>query len=359
MYNISSTDRIEIISLANTAYINNFKRDVLEGLTAPQKCIPSKYLYDTYGSNLFNKICLLPEYYLTRIELSILKDSALTIMENFQDGDLIELGSGANWKIRTLLDAAYQQYPGDIRYIPVDVNESALREASEELAGIYPHLRVLGIVTDFTRDIEEIPAEHDKLFILFGSTIGNFQKKETIIFLKNIARLMGPNDRLLLSMDIVKQKEIIELAYNDSEGVTSEFNKNILSIINRELDANFNKDHFDHDAFFNTEENQMEMHLRANCKISVEVKGLNLPVRMEKGETIRTEISRKFTVRSAETIVAEAGFVINRWFSDPKRWFSLVELTRSTSDVWKRHLKEQIAQRKARKKPEKLRKIDF
>lgn len=349
MYNAVGTDRIEVISLLHAVFRDDFKKDLLEGLTAPQKFIPSKYFYDTYGSGLFEKICHLPEYYLTRTELSILKESAPAIMENFQDGDIIELGSGMSEKITTLLDAVYQSYPANIRYIPVDVSESALREASKRLLERYPDLRVLGIITDFTKHIEKIPAERNKILILFGSTIGNFSEKEMVAFLRNIAQVIGPDDRFLLGMDMVKQKEVLELAYNDGQGITSEFNKNILSVINREFDANFHLDHFEHVAFFHSEKNQVEMHLRARDKVLVEIKGLNLSITMKKGETIRTEISRKFTVRSAETIIAEAGLIVNRWFFDPHRWFSLVEVAKPTSELWKRHLKDQIAQRRARK----------
>lgn len=354
MYSVSSTDHIEIKNCMSDAYSNDLKNDILKGLTATQKYIPSKYFYDTYGSLLFEEISLLPEYYLTRTELSILQDTAPAIIENFPEGDLIELGSGTNIKIKTLLDAAYKSYLADIRYVSVDVSEAVLVKALKELVVIYPDLQVLGIVADFTKHMEKIPAERNKLFILFGSTIGNFTERESIIFLKNIARFLGPNDRFLLGLDMIKQKEILELAYNDSSGITSKFNKNILSVVNRDLDANFNLDHFDHVAFFNVGKNQIEMHLRANCKVSVKIKKLDLPVEIEKDETIRTEISRKFRRESAEKMFDEAGLRINQWFSDPQGWFSLVELKKSPSHLWKEHLKTQIAQRKA-KKGERLR----
>jgi len=320
------TERMEIINCMNDTFHNDLKRDVLKGLTAPQRFIPSKYFYDTRGSNLFEEICLLPEYYLTRTELSILKDAAPVIMENFQEGDLIELGSGANWKIRTLLDAAYKSYPANIRYVPVDVSESALLGASKRLLEIYPDLKVLGIVADFTKHIGQIPVERNKLFVFLGSTIGNFKEEDSNIFLKNIACLMGPDDRLLLGIDMVKPRETLEFAYNDTQGITSEFNKNILSVINRKLGANFNSDHFDHIAFLNIEKERVEMHLQANRNVSAEIKGLDLSVEIKKGETIHTEICRKFSRESAEKMVNKAGLKTTRWFSDPKGWFSLIEL---------------------------------
>ncbi|TLD39853.1 MAG: Dimethylhistidine N-methyltransferase [Candidatus Jettenia ecosi] len=349
MYSASTTDRIEVKNCMSDTYSNDLKNDVLKGLTATQKYIPSKYFYDTYGSRLFEEISLLPEYYVTHTELSILQDAASAIIEDFPEGDLIELGSGANVKIKTLLEVAYKSYLADIRYVSVDVSEALLAKALKELVGIYPDLRVLGIVADFTKHMKEIPLDRNKLFIFLGSTIGNFTEKESITFLKNIARLMGPNDRFLLGLDMVKPKETLELAYNDPSGITSKFNKNILSVVNRELNANFQRDDFDHVAFFNEGKNQIEMHLRANRKVPVKIKKLDLTVEIEKDETIRTEISRKFRRESAEKMVDEAGLRINRWFSDPQGWFSLVELKKSTSYLWKEHLRTQIAQRKAKR----------
>ncbi len=326
MHHTFSASRIEIVRFARSSYMNDLRKDILEGLTALRKFIPSKYFYDTYGSNLFEKISFLPEYYLTRKELSILKKSASSIMDNFQDGDIVELGPGTSRKVKILLDEAYKSNRAAIRYVSIDVSESAITRISKELLDTYSRLRVLGIVADFTKHIEKIPSGSNKLFILFGSTIGNFSEKEAILFLKNIARSMGPNDRFLLGMDMVKPKETLELAYNDLLGITSEFNKNVLRVINRELDANFRLDHFTHTALFHAEKRQVEMYLQANRKISVEIKGLDLPVEMDKGETIHTEISRKFSKEGAERMITEAGLKTNRWFSDPGGWFSLVEL---------------------------------
>ncbi|MDR4507210.1 MAG: L-histidine N(alpha)-methyltransferase [Candidatus Brocadiaceae bacterium] len=325
MNTIFDTDRLEIISNTQDTYAEDLKTHILEGLTAPQKFIPSRYFYDAHGSYLFEKICHLPEYYLTRSELAILEDSAPVIMEDFQKGDLIELGSGANWKIKTLLEAAYQAPQANIRYVPVDVSEDALLKASTELLNIFPDLKVYGIVADFTKHADIIPTERNKLFIFFGSTIGNLSEEEGALFLKKIVQLMTPNDRLLLGLDMIKPKETLERAYNDSQGITSAFNKNSLSVVNRELGANFILNNFDHVAFLNREREQIEMHLRANQKVSVEINSLGLHIEIEKGETIRTEISRKFSKESAEKMATNAGFTITQWFTDPKGFFSLVE----------------------------------
>lgn len=326
MNSVFCTDRAEVVSLISKKYRDDLKKDVLEGMTAPEKFIPSKYFYDAYGSVLFETISSLPEYYLTRTELSILKNSAAFIMENFLEGDVVELGSGANGKVRILLDEAYKSHQADVRYVPIDVSESAIIKISRELLDVYPLLTVFGIVADFTGYIEKIPSARNKLFLFLGSTIGNFSEKEGIDFLKNIARSMKSNDRFLLGIDMVKRKEILELAYNDYRGVTSEFNKNILTVINRELDANFHLDHFKHAAFFNMEKRQIEMYLEANRRTSAEIKALGLSVELKKGEAIRTEISRKFRKEDAEKMIGEAGLRINRWFTDCKGWFSLVEI---------------------------------
>ncbi len=326
MNSVFCTNRAEVVSLISNNYLDDLKKDVLEGMTAPEKFIPSKYFYDTYGSVLFETISSLPEYYLTRTELSILKNSADFIMENFLEGDVVELGPGANGKVRILLDEAYKSHQADIRYVPIDVSESAILKISRELLDVYPLLKVFGIVADFTKYIEDIRSERTRLLMFLGSTIGNFCEKEGVVFLKNIARSMRSGDRFLLGMDMVKRKEILELAYNDSRGVTSEFNKNILNVVNRELDANFCPDYFKHCAFFNAEKEQIEMYLEVDRKISIEIKALNLHIEMRKGERIRTEISRKFSKDNAKRMVNKAGLTVNRWFSDHKGWFSLAEL---------------------------------
>jgi len=324
----SHSKRLEIISCTDDTYLTELKKHVLKGLTSPQKYISSKYLYDAYGSVLFEKICLLPEYYLTRAEMSLLKNAAPAIMKDFRRGDIVEFGSGANWKIKTLLDAANERNNTDLRYVPVDVSESALIEASEELLGIYSNLRVTGIVADFTKEVQNIPANGNKLFVFLGSTIGNLSEEEGVHFLRKITALMERNDQLLLGFDMLKSKDILEPAYNDSQGITAEFNKNSLNVINRELDGDFKLEHFDHAAYLNTEKEQIEMHLLANRNVSVNIQELDLTIEMKKGETIHTEISRKFTRESIGNLAQGAGLSTYRWFSDCDGWFSLVAMKR-------------------------------
>ncbi len=302
-------------------------RDVREGLLAEQKRLPSKYFYDADGSILFEEICRLPEYYVTRTEMALLNEVAGDITADFNNGDLVELGSGANWKIRMLLDAMDRDRRAGTRYVPVDVSESALVEAARDLLDIYPELDVMGVVADFTVDLHRIPRDRSKLVLFFGSTIGNLDHDESRTFLDEVSDSLTPGDRFLLGMDMLKPVEIIEAAYSDAAGVTAAFNKNVLRVVNRELAATFDLDHFDHLAFFNEAEERVEMHLRANRSVSVDIYDLEMQVDFAEGETIRTEICRKFSPESAERMIAEAGMTITRRHTDPKGWFSLAEAT--------------------------------
>ncbi len=318
---------MEIINYRGYSYYRDIKRDVFNGLTARQKFIPSKYFYDARGSRLFEEICHLPEYYPTRTELSILESFAPDMMRSFQGGDLVELGSGANWKIRMLLDALDSSELVRVRYVPVDVSEAALISASDELLEVYEELKVRGIVADFIQHMDVIPRDRPKIIVFLGSTIGNFDEKECNTFLQGVSDMMNPGDQFLLGLDMFKPQEILEAAYNDSRGITSEFNRNVLNVLNREVNTDFNPSLFDHVAFFNEEQDSMEMHLQAKCEVLVRVDDLELEVQLEKGETIHTEICRKFTRESAERMISEAGLMVTRWFSDPKGWFSIVETT--------------------------------
>lgn len=323
------TGRIEVRDYLDSSYGEDLSRDVLAGMSAPRKRLPSKYFYDALGSRLFEKICSLPEYYQTRTEMSILRKFAPCIMGALRGGDLVELGSGANWKIRTLLDAVGEDELPRIRYVPVDVSGSALLEASEELLELYEGIDVLGIVADFTKNLESIDTGRPKLILFLGSTIGNLDEEECGVFLRSLSTVMGPRDRCLIGMDMVKDRKLIEAAYNDSSGVTAEFNKNILNVVNRGLAADFDPDRFDHLAVFNEEKQQVEMHLRANREIKAEIRGLGVRVCLEKGETVHTEICRKFRRESAARMFHGAGLAISNWFADQRDWFSLVELRRA------------------------------
>jgi L-histidine Nalpha-methyltransferase len=304
---------------------NDMKQEVLHGLSARQKQLPCKYFYDAHGSYLFEQICLQPEYYQTRTELSILKEAAPVIMADLKPDVLVEFGPGNTQKVRVLLDALGRPGTG-ITYLPVDVCESILASAAGDLLALYPEMEVLPIVSDFTNDLEMPPAMGRKLILFLGSTIGNLTERETLSLLRRIARSMEPGDRFLLGADMVKPKDVLEAAYNDRNGITAKFNRNILNNLNRELGAHFNCSFFDHWAFYNDNQRQIEMHLKANRDMEVMIDALGLRVTMARGETIFTELCRKFGSDDIEKMAAATGLKVARWFSDPRQWFSLVEL---------------------------------
>ncbi len=299
--------------------------DILEGFRAEQKHIPSKYFYDARGSRLFDLICNLPEYYPTRTEIRLLHKYAKEIVREFRQGDIVELGAGANLKIRVLLEALGRWRRSDVAYVPVDVCASALRQSSGELKTSYPELRINGVVADFTRDLQCVKSDRPKLVLFFGSTIGNLNEREASSFLQGVAATLNPGDRFLIGLDMVKPVQIIEAAYNDSQRLTAEFNKNILLVVNRQLRANFNPDSFDHAAYFNHEKERIEMHLRAKKDIWAQAKAISASFALEKGETIRTEICRKFRRHVAEKMIHDAGMKLSRWYTDSRGWFSLLE----------------------------------
>ncbi len=303
--------------------------DIIDGLQANQKYIPSKYFYDATGSELFELICELPEYYQTRTELELLTKHATEVLDGFGPGNLIELGSGSNKKIRIFLDALGSHRLHGICYIPVDVCHEALVKSSGELQNQFPDLNVQPLIGDLTKKFIGGHGASPKLILFFGSTIGNLDEDETDVFLKNIARSMNPGDRFLVGLDMVKSIDILEAAYNDSLGVTARFNKNILKVINREIGAEFEPDLFKHLAYFNEQHCQIEMHLVAKEDHLIRLTLFDISFLIRRGETIRTEICRKFGRDSADQMFRRAGMRIDRWYSDPNGWFSLVEVVRA------------------------------
>lgn len=300
--------------------------EITRGLTAPQKYIPSKYFYDARGSKLFEQICALPEYYVTRSEVSILRKIAPELIKTLPGRDLIELGSGAEWKIRIILDAGDKKIRAGIRYIPMDICEEAVRESSIRLRAKYPELQLRGVVGDFTCHMDLIPAGRPKFLCFLGSTIGNFTRSESLSFLKNIAANMRNGDRLMIGFDMIKEPRILHAAYNDAAGITARFNRNILNVINHRLDGDFDPRHFDHLAFYNGVQNRIEMHLRASRDCSVRLRLADLNVSFHKGETIHTENSHKFSAEIIKELAQKAGLAIHQWYMDNSEWFSLVIL---------------------------------
>lgn len=322
----SDCNRLRVFSALTGHDEDPLAEEVGAGLKASGKTLPSKYFYDARGSKLFEEICELPEYYQTRTELALLERFGPEIMAEFTAGDLIELGSGANLKIRALLDSVDEGQRRLLRYVPVDISETALIEAAEHLLELYPNLTIMGLVTDFHHPIDRLDHSRRKLFLFLGSTIGNLDEVQVSEFLSRVTALMDDDDRFLLGLDTIKDVAILESAYNDAAGVTAQFNKNILSVMNATLGANFDVNSFEHVAFFNRDEAQIEMHLSANQEMQVAVRDLGLSFTLEEGETIRTEICRKFDRTSAEAMVRSAGLHIAEWYTDSDEAFALALL---------------------------------
>ncbi len=297
--------------------------DVLDGLTRPFKELPPKHFYDAHGALLFDRICELPEYYPTRAERAILESSSAHIAELTGAVELVELGSGTAAKTRVLLDALYAA--GTLRrYVPLDVTESMVRESALELTAEYPGLAVHGVIGDFERHLHLVPpAEGPRIVAFLGGTIGNFPPGSRRRFLRQITRLLGPEDYLLMGTDLVKDPRVIEAAYDDAEGVTAEFNRNVLRVVNRELDADFEPEDFEHVALFDREHEWIEMRLRARRDLVARIRRLDLEVRFEAGEELRTEISAKFTPERLRTDLAAAGLELAHWLTDPEELFAL------------------------------------
>lgn len=314
---------IQIDSHLGGAEERTLAEDVLDGLTRPFKELPPKHFYDARGAELFDRICELPEYYPTRTERSILHDTAAGIAELTGAVELVELGSGTAAKTRVLLDAL--QSGGTLeRYVPVDVTESMVRDCADELSEEYPGLQVHGVVGDFERHLDRVPAAAGpRLVVFLGGTIGNFPPGSRRRFLRQIAGLLGPEDHLLMGTDLVKDAGVLEAAYDDPQGVTAEFNRNLLHVLNRELDADFDPSDFEHVALFDDRHEWIEMRLRARRTHTVTVSALALDVHFDAGEEMRTEISAKFTRPRLESDLDAAGLELVRWLTDPEDLFAL------------------------------------
>jgi L-histidine N-alpha-methyltransferase len=318
------TGDIRIDSFLSETDERSLANDVLDGLTRPFKEIPAKHFYDARGSDLFEQICELPEYYPTRAERAILLARAEGIIRGTAAGELVELGSGSAEKARILL-AAMSRAGTLQRYVPLDVSESALEAASQELLDEFDKLTVHGVIGDFERHLGHVPEADGtpRIVALLGGTIGNFLPGTRRRLLREIGKLLGPRDRLLLGTDLVKDPRVIEAAYDDSAGVTAEFNRNVLHVINRELDADFSPEAFEHIAFFDRKHEWIEMRLRSQRPCTVLVGDLGLRVDFAAGEELRTEISAKFTRARVEEDFHAAGLELDAWYTDPDELFAL------------------------------------
>jgi L-histidine Nalpha-methyltransferase len=298
------------------------RADARAGLTASPKVLPPKWFYDEEGCRLFDEITRLPEYYPTRTERVILARHAGDIAARTSADTLVELGSGTSEKTRLLLDALSAH--GSLRrFVPFDVSEPTLRDAANAIELEYPGVDVHAVVGDFERHLDRLPGGGTRLVAFLGSTIGNLDPDGRARFYRSIAAGLAPDDALLLGTDLVKDTRRLEAAYDDSAGVTAAFNRNVLSVLNRELAADFVPDRFAHVAGWNPAEEWIEMRLRSQGTQTVHVDGLDLEVAFADGEEMRTEISAKFRRERVEAELAAGGLALAAWWTDPGGDFAL------------------------------------
>ncbi|MFE2836798.1 L-histidine N(alpha)-methyltransferase [Streptomyces mirabilis] len=295
------------------------RADVLHGLTHTPKTLPPKWFYDAHGSELFDRITELPEYYPTRAEREILIARAPEIAATTGARTLVELGSGSSEKTRHLLDAL----PGLHTYVPVDVSESALTQAGQALIAEHPGLGVHALIADFTVGLALPGTPGPRLVAFLGGTIGNLLPAERATFLASVRALLSPGDTLLLGTDLVKDESVLVAAYDDAAGVTAEFNKNVLHVVNRELGADFDPDAFAHVALWDDEHEWIEMRLRSLTDQTVKIPALDLAVEFADGEELRTEISAKFREEGIRRELAAAGLDLAHWWTDREGRFAL------------------------------------
>ena len=303
------------------------RADVVAGLTGQPKTLRPIWFYDQRGSELFEQITELPEYYLTRVERELLAANAGDIAVRAQASTLVELGSGSSSKTRLLLDAV--RATGSLRrYIPVDVSQTALASAAAAISSEYPGLAVEPVIADFTAELtafsaSHLPGEGPRMFAFLGSTIGNLAPAERAEFWTRLRGVMSDSDTLLLGTDLVKDPATLVAAYNDSLGVTAAFNLNVLTVLNRRLGADFAPERFSHVAVWNAAEEWIEMRLRATGRQTVKIPAVDLVVEFAEGEELRTEISAKFRRTGVRAELARGGFRMTNWWTDPAERFAL------------------------------------
>nr|WP_241564778.1 L-histidine N(alpha)-methyltransferase [Nonomuraea polychroma] len=319
-----SQSTVQPINHLDRDYLRHaLEHDVRTGLTATPKWLPPKWFYDEVGSDLFSQITRLPEYYPTRRELAILRARAGELAAASGADTLVELGSGTSEKTVLLLDALTEA--GTLRgYTPVDVDAVTLRSAAHRLADRYPGLAVQAVCADFERHLRLLPRTGRRMVAFLGGTIGNLDPAAREVFLKELRDSLLPGDTFLLGADLVKDRGRLVAAYDDAAGVTAAFNRNVLHVINRELDAGFEPDAFEHVALYDDDNDWIEMRLRASRAMRVRVGGLGLVVDFAEGEETRTEISAKFRPEGLRRELAAAGFAVRRWYTDPSGDFALL-----------------------------------
>jgi L-histidine Nalpha-methyltransferase len=319
---VLGNERFQVHEMDSEVHQYNFAQDVTVGLTAPQKWLPPKYFYDDRGSQLYEQICALPEYYLYRAELDILSTYAGEIYAEIGDLALVELGSGSATKTRHLL-AAYERAGRTFRYCPVDISRGLILDTSNLLLEEYRHIKIHAMHADFAQQPEVIQALEleTKAVVFLGSTLGNFTPAESLAFLQRIAAVLGPNDFFLLGIDLKKSPAVVLPAYDDAQGVTAAFNLNILHRINAELGGQFSSRSFQHMALYDAERGCIEMHLRSLIDQQVPIAKIGRTMSFVKEETIHTESSYKYSADGIRDLAYQANLILRRtWFDAQQRF---------------------------------------
>lgn len=326
--NDTITKRLQIKHLSSSKQSANHSSDgsdVINSLTQTPKSLPARYFYDDRGSQLFEQICDLPEYYLTRTETAILQKYAIEIAQTTNICEIVELGSGSSTKTRILLDA-YDKLGYPLRYIPIDVSAGILEISARQLLADYDTLQVQALASTYELALQElIPRQLPSRMICFiGSTLGNLNPQECDLFFSQITSALHEGEYFLLGIDLQKPKHLLEAAYNDRQGVTAAFNLNMLEHLNQRFEGNFDTTQFAHWAFYNERQQQIEMHLRSLRSQTVHLRALDLTVEFTEGETMLTEISRKFDLNTMQPQLSSRGLKPVKVWTDPNKWFGLL-----------------------------------
>lgn len=318
----SDRERIQIHAVAGVHDGRAILDELAEALAEDPPRIPSRHFYDEYGSELFEQITRLQEYYPTRTEAALLAERADRIVARTRARSLVELGSGSAVKTRTLLDA--MESTGRLEcYVPFDISEEFLRRSAAKLSVDYPRLRIEGLVGDFSTHLDEIPRAPDRMVLFLGGTIGNFEAAERESFLASLAAVLDPGEHLLLGVDLIKETERLETAYNDRAGVTAAFNRNILRVVNDLTGSDFAPEAFRHRAVYDEAAHRIEMWLDAVEPQSVHLPALELRLELEPGTSILTEISTKYDRERVEAMLSRNDFRLIDWMSDRDELFGL------------------------------------
>ncbi len=328
MHATPARQRLTLIAGNTSNRLAVFARDVHKGLTASPKQLPCCYFYDGEGALLFEEICAVPEYYLTRAEREILEARADELISRFSVPPmLVELGSGSAAKTRLLIDTFLKRH-GSLRYVPIDICRVMLEQSSLQLLEEYPQLEIRAIAAEYHEGLRHLQGlgAGPRLILWLGSNVGNFHRPEAVRFLHEVQDTMAAGDALLLGIDLRKERAVLERAYDDSQGITADFNLNLLDRINRELGGHFDRDAFRHRAIYNDELGRIEMYLVSKIDQQVPIDNLDLRVALSAGEAIHTENSYKYSFAEIESLAAASGFQITSQWLDERRQFSVALL---------------------------------